>query len=365
MLLDIQQPARSIIMTEEKQLAMDLLSSKTKRGLRLNDSLEYYKQKDILRKSDSPPPSSPLSLTMIDDEEESDDDSLEERGHSQFTSFKVDWDEEEDDDIEAVERELAEDDEDDEADLYVPRTKWNYDDDIEFTKDSDDDIQFTSDVEVTDDDEIVIEEPEEEEPHFVEVPFWFGSEDPDQIQCILAKYTTALQLDEEIKRCIRMPPPFIGRVKRSVVHAVDNFMTLDEVEIFRRSMLPPFSQLPFVKKRCLLSTWNIEDGIQTHCRQVSKADIREMENSRDFKIVKESKEDGKSTSDDDEASGKPREISYLMAYPNYAQCGFQYEESRASREVTSPKTNGNNSNFYGKFIPPELLHRDSNPDDNS
>ncbi len=81
MLVDFQQPPRSFIMTEEKKISMDRSLLQTKTPLRLTDSLEYYKDKNILTKSTSPPSSS-LSLTMIQDEdsEGSDDSSSSEEG---------------------------------------------------------------------------------------------------------------------------------------------------------------------------------------------------------------------------------------------------------------------------------------------
>jgi len=359
------------------------LQIKTKRALRLNDSLEYYRQKNDSISLSSPPQDCQSSLVIEEefssDEGEDEDDDGDFPAHfSQFPprSFQ-DFRNEDFDDEDDVE--FADDD----------------DDGIQFTNSDDEDIRFVnSDVEF--DEDIVIEDREEGDRRtFVDIPFWFGYEDDDQIRCILAKYAATLKLDDEIKRCIRMPPPFIGRVKRSVVHSESSFMTLDEVEIFRRSTLPPFSQLPFVKKHVLLSVWSIDDGVQSSCRAITKKEIRggdfefssevrseiddilaEMENSNEYEFAKQGKDSkaanvspklGHSTqgrNENNDSGATPREISYLLAYPNYGKIGFQYEESHTSKEVTSPKTNGNNSNFYGKFIPPELLHS-TKPDDDS
>jgi len=122
----------------------------------------------------------------------------------------------------------------------------------------------------SDSDEIIFEDGVEENNSIITVPFWFGNEDKDQLRIINAKYYRNLHLEEEKKRLIRQPEPFVGRVTRSQVDNGDIFTTLDVVEIYRRAIRNPSDILPFERKLDLLTCWSYEDGLP-----ISFASLRE------------------------------------------------------------------------------------------
>jgi len=129
------------------------------------------------------------------------------------------------------------------------------------------DYELHLNLDFSDSDEIVFdyeaEEVEEETkyPAVIGTPFWFGNEDEEQMRYITAKYCNYLKLPEEKKRLIRQPEPFVGRIKRSKVDNAEIFTTFDEVEIYRRSLLPLGSVMPLIRKVFLLTCWSYEDGL--------------------------------------------------------------------------------------------------------
>jgi len=112
-----------------------------------------------------------------------------------------------------------------------------------------------------------------------DVPFWFSYEEADQINEIMNSYTATLQLDEEIKSCVRAPPPFVGRVQRIHVNN-DLFTTLDQVSIYKREPMPLGVTLPAVRDVWLLTSWDAEDGLPLRFFEINKDSLLEFWQSR-------------------------------------------------------------------------------------
>lgn len=289
------------------ELIYEKMRQPTKKTLRLSDSLEFYKQNG-LNLCSAPEIQIKEQLVLsedevifVDEKESEDLDTFELNGR--MNSLKTFDDEEEDEDYLSEE---SDDDSDTEDEVEFSCPPWD-----------DSDIEFTDDIE------------EETKDIHIETPFWFGAEDPDQIKSILCSYKSQLKLDEGRRR-IREPEPFIGRVKRSVVKDNEHFMTFDEVEIFRRKILPPCSSIPPDRLVTVLTTWCAEEGVPKQFQVLSKCfEIQEWRNKASVK-----------------------EQSYLLCLPNYGFDDFHYVVTEEKRDVTnSPRSKTIQLHFhYDKCI---------------
>jgi len=164
----------------------------------------------------------------------------------------------------------------------------------------------------------------------ISTPFWFGNEDKEQLKSIINSYTKTLRLDEERKKCIRAPVPFVGRVKRTVVPNETGFTTFDAVEVYQRGIVAPGTTMPFKKEVCLLTTWSSEEGLPISCLQIED---KEFLANRD--------------------QNEP-EFSYLTCLPVYgSSCDYNYFVSNQKQDVTySPLSPRLCSQFwYSDYIP--------------
>jgi len=200
-----------------------------------------------------------------------------------------------------------------------------------------------------DDDNGDEEEDEEELPPSVASPFWYGFEDEEQMKSIVQHYYKALSLDEDRKRCIRQPAPFIGRIKRTKVDNEDIFTTLDEVTVFGRSIVLPGSEMPYQKSASLLTTWSYEDGIP---------DEIEIINGAEEEYWKERTEEQTQT--------------FVFCLPVYeSSTDYDYFVSEEDRDVTySPSRKVVSQVLYKDVIPESLKftkeceEKEQNGDDN-
>jgi len=145
------------------------------------------------------------------------------------------------------------------------------------------DLQNEDEEEEDDDDEASLydsNDSEEEESDVSpsnchDTPFWYSYEDSDQINGIFNSYTETLKLDEEIKSCVRAPPPFIGRVQRIQV-VNDLFTTLDQVSIYKRELMPLGMALPAIRDVWLLTSWDVEEGLPLRFFEINKDSLLEF-----------------------------------------------------------------------------------------
>jgi len=224
----------TLMRMELKSCCLDKL--KKKELFKLNDSMEFYKSKEeeILAPYSPPTISEPLIIIGNDEEDECEEMPILKR-------FLIN----EDDNSETKEDPIDLEDFDDGNDVA--------------------DLDLQLNVDYSDSDEIVFDSDAEEEetkiPTVIETPFWFGNEDNEQMRYIAAKYGSFLKLPEEKKRLIRQPEPFVGKIKRNKVDNGDIFTTFDEVEIYRRSLLPLGSVMPIIRTVYVLTSWSFEDGL--------------------------------------------------------------------------------------------------------
>lgn len=151
--------------------------------------------------------------------------------------------------------------------------------DLETEDDGEDDDDYDASIYDTNDGEEEDEEGDVGTSNCHDAPFWYSYEDTDQISEILNSYTETLKLDEEIKSCVRAPPPFIGRVQRIQVDN-DLFTTLDQVSIYKRELLPLGMALPAIRDVWLLTSWDAEEGLPLRFFEISKDSLIEFWQSK-------------------------------------------------------------------------------------
>jgi len=87
------------------------------------------------------------------------------------------------------------------------------------------------------------------------VPFWFSNEDDDHLKYIWNMYMEFLNVDNKC-RCFKM---FIGKIRRQIVENFGALMTLDNIEIYKKSPYCPLGgKMPLHERITLLTTWNLE-----------------------------------------------------------------------------------------------------------
>lgn len=230
-------------------------------------------------------------------------------------------------------------DDDDDVDNTYCFEYSNEHDDIVFEDDTEDPQMPITARSIEDDDidfEISFEDIGHEiEDDIIEIPEWFAHEDKDQLKEIFQMYIEALDLSQ-VKR-VREPPKFVGRVKRSIVESDDGkFRTLDSVEVFRRSLLPPGSVMPHIKTYNVLTCWSFDEGLPI--------DIRRLTNSQKKywfdRVVEE----------------PPIPPSFLMCLPIFStESDYDYSVSDRSVEVRhSPSSYPHHC--YDEYIPKHPLN---------
>jgi len=164
------------------------------------------------------------------------------------------------------------------------------------------------------DSEIIFEDVADEYiPKVTSTPFWFGGEDKEQLRHVIQQYHSFLKLAEEKKKMVRQPEPFVGKISRSKVDNGDTFTTLDVVEIYSRSILPPGSVMPILRKSYVLTCWSAEDGLPTKFLLLqSQGSIR---NWKEKIIV-------------------TQEASILLCLPVYGTKDYSFSVSSEPTEVT-------------------------------
>ncbi len=99
---------------------------------------------------------------------------------------------------------------DEDGDVIPPKSKHFY---FRHSEESDDE----EDTDEEEDDEI---EEDEEFDHFedpIEIPFWYGNEDPKHIEFVMKEYSSFLQLNKDRLPNSRLPIRFIGKIVREAL----------------------------------------------------------------------------------------------------------------------------------------------------
>lgn len=301
-------------------------------GSRLQDSMEFYKRQGVQVGSSPPSSSSPLEYSQCREIYCRAD--CQSRGNS-----SQDDDEEEEEEDDGICFEESEGEEDDDGILFVADegeegNLWSDTEEDEEAEESDSDQ----------DDEVVFEDYDGEavaEPHEkIETPFWFGNEDRCQIKSIIGSYCSFLKVDEDRKKRIREPEPFVGRVKRVVVYDDEGeFTTMDKVEIFKRSKVPPGTVMPLVKSSCVLTNWSTEDGVPTQFYLLDKKEMQDLWEDR---------------------AVPGASVSFLLCMPDFDSPWkeYDYSVSHEVQEVThSPRSTKCEETMYAKYIPEDLVRQ--------
>lgn len=173
----------------------------------------------------------------------------------------------------------------------------------------------------------------EEEPIIASTPFWFGNEEPKQIQMIFQSYSNHLKVTEQAKSCIREPIPFVGRIHRTKVRN-DVFTTLDKVDIYRKTTIPPESVFPVNRTCWVLTTWSDQDGLPLQHTSLNA----------------ESKYEWKEQEIGDE--------SFLVCAPFYSSVDYHYLVLQEEYELSyhTPHHPSFQLFLYDVFIPEDLRH---------
>jgi len=227
-----------------------------KKEFKLQDSMEFYKKQDILPSS-SPKQEFEQETLLVGTDEEDEGNQNEEEAPIVRRLSVCKWFDANDSDSQSESEEGAiqvadlTDELEGECELDVNLDQFSDSDDIVFA-DSDEEEGKE------------VKKKEKKDSKLIITPFWFGNEDEEQLRHINSNYYRLLKLGEEKKRLIRQPKPFVGRISRIKVDNGEIFTTLDVVEVYRRSLLPPGSIMPLIRKVQILTCWSYEDGLPTN-----------------------------------------------------------------------------------------------------
>jgi len=170
------------------------------------------------------------------------------------------------------------------------------------------------------------------------LPFWYAAEDSEHIAKIVKEYSreiTEKDADDRtscIRDCRRLPT-FIGRVQRIPVfdkNSLDDFTTLDKIEIFRRDIRPCGSYTTWIMSRHVVTSWD-NDGMPDNFIILSnKKQIKEWRS----KII----------------SKYP--ISFIYCLPVFqSKTAFQYSVEKEKHEVGYANQPFN----YAPYLPKDLF----------
>lgn len=189
--------------------------------------------------------------------------------------------------------------------------------------------------------DFIFEEEEEELPSKPSLPFWYGSEEPKQLQAIFQVYSNFLKLHEEAKKCIREPIPFVGRIKRMKV-LNSTFTTIDRVDVYKRCLVPPESPIPIHKTFWILTNWSQEEGLPTQLFLL-------QENTKSYWKERIEKE---------------IPPSFLVCLPTFSKNDFHYlvlDEELTLIYSYSQQHPFLHHSFYNPYIPEELRYPYQDP----
>lgn len=100
--------------------------------------------------------------------------------------------------------------------------------------------------------------------------FWYSREEPEHVNKIFQIYNQKLALNAHLQPNSREPKRFIGKIKRYPINTdPHSFVTIDELIINRRDLLPLGRTMPTVG-RCYLKTRWSYDGLPEHIEHVPK-----------------------------------------------------------------------------------------------
>jgi len=170
-----------------------------------------------------------------------------------------------------------------------------------------------------------------------ELPFWYAAEDSEHIAKIVKEYSREIKVDEDdrtscMRDCRRLPT-FIGRVRRIPVfdkNSLDDFTTLDKIEVFRRDIRPCGSYTTWMTSRHVVTSWD-NDGMPDNFIILSnKNQIKEWRS----KIIKK------------------YPISFIYCLPVFqSKTAFQYSVEKEKHEVGYANQPFN----YAQYLPKDLL----------
>jgi len=230
-------------------------------------------------------------------------------------------------------------DEEKDSDDDETSTDGLYSDSIEKSgSDSDDD----SDV------DCIFQFDEQSKPHkkksrYVKLPFWYESEDTEHLRKIVDEYSREINATDEIDKMRisglidrRRLPTFIGRIRRTPVFdrdSIDDFTTLDKVDIFRRDIRPCGSCTTLMTVHYFVTSWD-EDGMPDNFVVLNKNQVNEWKNKTIEKYP----------------------VSYIYCLPVWqSQTAFEYSVEKEKHDVGYAGQPFNYTQFLPKnlFVQPE------------
>jgi len=175
----------------------------------------------------------------------------------------------------------------------------------------------------------------------VKPPFWYESEDPEHLRKIVEEYSQEINATDDIDKLRtsglidrRRLPTFIGRIRRTPVFdrdSIDDFTTLDKVDIFRRDIRPCGSCTTLMTVHYIVTSWD-DDGMPDNFVVLNKKQVKEWKNKAIEKYP----------------------VSYIYCLPVWqSQTAFQYSVEKEKHDVGYANQPFN----YTQYLPKNLLEQ--------
>jgi len=175
-------------------------------------------------------------------------------------------------------------------------------------------------------------------------PFWYESEDAEHLRKIVDEYSREINATDEIDKMRisglidrRRLPTFVGRIRRTPVidrDSIDDFTTLDKVDIFRRDIRPCGSCTTLMTVHYYVTSWD-EDGMPDNFVILNKKQFKEWKNKKTIEKYP---------------------ISYIYCLPVWqSQTAFEYSVEKEKHDVGYAGQPFNYTQFLPKnlFVQPE------------
>jgi len=198
-------------------------------------------------------------------------------------------------------------------------------------------------------DDCIFQFDEQSKPHKkksrnVKPPFWYESEDAEHLRKIIDEYSREVNATDEIDKMRtsglidrRRLPTFVGRIRRTPVldrDSIDDFTTLDKVDIFRRDIRPCGSCTTLMTVHYYVTSWD-EDGMPDNFVILNKKQFKEWKNKKTIEKYP---------------------ISYIYCLPVWqSQTAFEYSVEKEKHDVGYAGQPFNYTQFLPKnlFVQPE------------
>lgn len=113
----------------------------------------------------------------------------------------------------------------------------------------------------------------------LQLPFWFGKEDPVHVEHLMKMYSKHFKLNEGRARNARAPLQFIGKIARYSNPFLNKsiFETIDYVYIYQRACLCQGKTMPLLKKYTLKTQWCTLEGVPLRFESSTASEPKDAE----------------------------------------------------------------------------------------